>query len=66
VRFRRSATALTIAATLAVPAAATATTAGAAGAGAATSINWPGYLLDDGHSSDNTAATAITPPRRRR
>jgi len=60
-RFRRSATALTIAATLAVPAAATATSAGAAGAGAATIINWPAYLLDAGHSSDNAAATAITP-----
>jgi len=57
-RFRRSATALTIAAT---PAAATATSAGAAGAGAATIINWPAYLLDAGHSSDNAAATAITP-----
>jgi polyvinyl alcohol dehydrogenase (cytochrome) len=40
---------------------------GAAGAGiagtaaGATFVNWPQYLYSAGHSSDNTAATAITP-----
>jgi polyvinyl alcohol dehydrogenase (cytochrome) len=27
----------------------------------ATTANWPGYLFDNGHSSKNAAATAITP-----
>ena len=34
---------------------------GAATAGGATFVNWPQYLYSPGHSSDNTAATAITP-----
>jgi len=61
-RFRSAATVLTLAATLAIPAvAATVTTVGATGAGAATFVNWPAYLLGPRHSSDNAAATAITP-----
>src|SRR5215470_15126282 len=61
-RIGRTSTVLAIAATLAVPAGAgTVATASAIGAGAATFVNWPAYLLGPDHSSDNTAATAITP-----
>lgn len=34
---------------------------GAAAAGGQTHINWPGYLYSNRHSSDDVAATAITP-----
>ena len=34
---------------------------GAGTAGGATFVNWPQYLYSPGHSSDNAAATAITP-----
>jgi polyvinyl alcohol dehydrogenase (cytochrome) len=57
-RRNRLAMLLTVAAALAAP---VTVTAGAGAAGAATFVNWPGYLLGPAHTSDNQAATAITP-----
>ena len=64
--FKHAATCLAMAAMLAVPAGtatvtAMVTAAGATGAAAASFVNWPAYLLGPGHSSDNLAATTITP-----